>query len=275
MCVVGVACEAHPRWPVIIAANRDEFLLRRSSGPEVLGVDDAGRPFVGGRDLERGGTWMGVGAGGFFVGLTNQRVAGPVEQAPRSRGEVVLRGLSLGGADALTRWLDELEASDYLPFNLMYGSAAEGMRVAYVRPGAAVQIAEVPPGIHALPNDVLDSPRFPRAARVRRRMREVLSVERHGRGWPELSAELVAVLSDTTEPTAEEIAILAAQVDEIPEGLELLKALDVIRIQTPVYGTRSSTLVALAPEAVAGYSFVEGPPGEAPLIDHTSLLNRS
>ncbi|MFN3197666.1 MAG: NRDE family protein [Bradymonadia bacterium] len=268
MCVIGIAMHVHPQWPVIIAANRDEFLQRPTSGPQQLGVDAQGHAFFGGRDLEKGGTWMGVGAGGFFVGLTNQRLGGGAgSPAPRSRGEVVLEALRLASVVEINAWLSTLPTADYLPFNLMYGTA-EAMWVAYVRPDAAPQVEQVPSGIHALPNDVLDSPRFPRAARVVAGMGGALDGLPSDASWPDVSASLTTLLADRTPPNEDERAVLAAQGGE----LDLWVALDHILIRTPVYGTRSSTLVALSPGAVAGYGFVDGAPGDAPLVDYTHWL---
>ncbi len=70
MCTVLILRHAHPVFPLLIAANRDEMFGRPATGLEVLG--EAPR-LLAGRDLERGGTWMGVTARGFFAGLTNLR----------------------------------------------------------------------------------------------------------------------------------------------------------------------------------------------------------
>lgn len=268
MCVIGVALGVHPRWPILIAANRDEFLDRPAAPPRPLGRDVEGQPFFGGMDLARGGTWMGVGASGLFVGLTNQRVIGDDgAPAPRSRGEVVIEALRLRHPEAISQAMRALPTQAYKPFNLMYGSADEGLWVAYVRPDQPVTVEPVPEGVHALPNDALDSPLFPRAARLRRRLRVLLGEA--AQPWPDLSEGLVEILSDTTAPSGAEIATLA----ESGGDIELLKALDSIKIRTEIYGTRSTTLVAMAPGEIAHYGFIDGPPGETPLIDCTPLLH--
>ena len=87
MCTIVLLVDAHPRYPVLVAANRDEFHARAADGPRVL--VPATRA-VGGRDALAGGTWMGVSARGLFAGLTNQRTGEGPAPGLRSRGEVPL-----------------------------------------------------------------------------------------------------------------------------------------------------------------------------------------
>ncbi len=127
MCTLLILRQVHPEWPLVLAANRDEFYARPATGPQVLRESPR---TVGGRDLERGGTWMGVTHEGLFVGLTNQRGRRGQARTARSRGEVVLRALQAGNVEAIERYLDALPGDEFLAFNLLYGDAL-GVRVAY------------------------------------------------------------------------------------------------------------------------------------------------
>ena len=261
MCTIALLRRVHPEYPLILAANRDEVLNRPALGPHLLSESPR---VVGGKDLERGGTWMGVTDGGLFVGLTNQRPTGQPVVAPRARGEVVLRALQAGSVEAIERYLDTLDAREFNPFNLLYGDA-ERLRVAYARPDSRHLAREdVPEGVHVLPNDVLDSPELPKVQRARGQALEVAT-----RPWPELVRGLQALLSDTTLPLLEHMP-------EPPPGApftrEQLRQYQALCIHTPGYGTRSSAIVALAPGRVAHYLASDSAPCEGAFRDVTPLL---
>lgn len=261
MCTVVILRHVHPEWPLVLAANRDESYGRPTEGPRVLSESPR---VIGGQDKERGGTWMGTTDSGLFVGLTNQRLTGPAVVAPRSRGEVVLRALQAGSVGAVERYLDTLDPSEFNPFNLLYGDA-EVLRVAYARPGAGRLAREdVPPGVHVLPNDVLNSPELPKVQRARGLAREVAA-----RPWPELVRGLQALLADATLPALEHIPEPAPG---FPFSREQLRQYQALCIHTPDYGTRSSAIVALKPGRVGHYLASEGPPCEGALRDVTALL---
>jgi uncharacterized protein with NRDE domain len=212
---------------------------------------------VGGRDEVRSGTWMGVTAGGLFVGLTNQRTSAPADATRRSRGEVVLRALETGSVAGVDRLLQTLTPAEFNPFNLLYGDA-ERLRVAYARPEGLTR-EDVPEGVHVLPNDLLDHPGIPKAARAL-----ALGEAGVGRDWEGLSQALKAALGDHALPAFE-------QVEEPTQGSlftrELVRQLQAVCIHTPAYGTRSAAIVALQPGRVAHYLATEGAPCVSPWVD--------
>ncbi len=255
MCTLILLVDVVPGLPVVLAANRDEFFDRPSTGPTVL---DPELGIVGGRDLTAGGTWMGATADGFFVGLTNQRTYDAADPSRRSRGAVVLTALELNDRAAVDGWLRTLRPDDFNPFNLLYGDA-HGLHVAYAWPGMAqVHIEAVPPGLHVLPNDRLDSPAFPKVARARALLADVAPAEL----WPAMQA----ALADTQAPDP----LPDEPLNRLPEAYK--GPLHALRVITPVYGTVSATAVALRPGGVAHYRFARGAPGEAPFEDCTGLL---
>jgi uncharacterized protein with NRDE domain len=261
MCTIVILRRVHPDYPLILAANRDELFDRPSAGVQVLCESPRA---IGGKDLVRGGTWMGTTDAGFFVGLTNQRPKGPSLVAPRSRGEVVLRALQAGSVEAVERYLGTLNPAEFSPFNLLYGDAAM-LRVAYARPDVPrIRSEEVPEGIHVLPNDVLDCPELPKVERARGLTREIAQ-----RPFPELVRGLTAVLSDHALPALE-------HVPAPPPGASATHAqarqYQALCIHTPDYGTRTTALVALAPGRVAHYLASDTPPCQGPFHEHTPLL---
>jgi uncharacterized protein with NRDE domain len=261
MCTILILRHVHPDYPLVLAANRDEFYGRPATAPQVL----LERPrVVGGKDLERSGTWMGVTAEGFFVGLTNQRSLGPADRSLRSRGEVVVRTLEAGSVEAAERYLDTLRPGDFNAFNLLYGDARR-LRVAYARTAAAaLERADVPAGVHVLPNDVIDCAELPKVARARS-----LAARLSGAPWPQLAAGLQALMADHALPP------LATVPEPPPAALfprEVVHQLQALCIHTPLYGTRSFSLVALQPGRVAHYLSGEDTPCRAHLHEVTPLL---
>ena len=252
MCTIAVWHRVHPRIPLIVAANRDEFLDRPYRPPERIAPG-----IVAGVDELAGGTWMGATAEGFFAGLTNVRPSegggrsgAEPPQTPRrrrSRGELVVDVLRAGAAGAADL-IASRSPADYNPFYLLFGDAA-GLRLAASPPGAeTIALSEVAPGFHILPNGALDSPSFPKVARV---------------------AELVP---DPTLPAPQLIEALHRMLgDHVVVGNEPLTP---ICVHTPIYGTRSSTILFIAEGRVERYLFAAGPPCTTELTDVTALLAR-
>jgi hypothetical protein len=126
-----------------VAANRDEFLARPAAAP-ALSAD--GR-WLAPRDLEAGGTWLGVNAAGMFVGVTN-RSAGPRDSARRSRGLLVLDALESADAASLHRRLSALDPAKYNGFHLAY---ADGTSAGLTwSDGSTLRQERLAPGVHVL-----------------------------------------------------------------------------------------------------------------------------
>jgi uncharacterized protein with NRDE domain len=237
MCTVVLIYEQNPDVPLIVAANRDELLERPWDPPRREGG------FVAGFDRRAGGTWMGATAGGFFAALTN--IHAPIP-GRRSRGDIVVGALRAGGVAAAEAMCAALDARDFSPFNLLFGDAG-AVRVAYGRPGVErVAIEEVAPGLRVLPNGPLDAPEIAKVARMRE-----LVAPHAARPWRELLESLPAALGDH-------------------HGGDVLHR---ICVHTPLYGTSSSTLLALEPGRTRGYWFAPGPPCVTPFADLSRLTS--
>jgi uncharacterized protein with NRDE domain len=261
MCTVVVLHRASRSFPLVVAANHDEMVARPATTPRRLATP--GAPVVAcGVDEAQGGTWMGVNDRGLFVGLTNQRAVEPPDPSRRSRGHVVMEALRHHDPSALREHLERLDPRNYNGFNLIYGDG-EILEVAYARPEAdAVVIEPVPEGIHVLPNDALDSPRFSKVDRARALLGDVGDLS-----WSDLTGRLGAMLADHEVPAdLVEDPVLSRFAPEV------LRALQALCIHLPFYGTRSATIAAFEPGGVAHYLFAAGPPCQAPFIEHRHLL---
>ena len=242
---------------VVIAANRDELYARPAEGPVLLMT----RPrAAGGLDAERGGSWLGVTEVGFLALLTNQPPVEGARTAPRSRGEVVVEVLRRGERAAAAAYLDQLDASDYNPFNLLFGDAS-GLEVAYCRD--SVEREPVPRGLSVLPNGRLDEPRHRKVARARELMAPHLAAP-----WPELGARLATALADHRRPDLDEVAATPRF------SRQLMRELQAICIHAPDYGTRSAALIALDPGRVGRFLWAPGPPCTTAFADARYLLFR-
>jgi uncharacterized protein with NRDE domain len=264
MCIIGIAFHVHPRYPLVVAANRDEYYARPSAAVEVLLPSPRA---IGGRDLTKGGTWMGATATGLFVGLTNRRTVGPPEPARRSRGEIVIEALRAGTVPAIVRYLEGLEAQEYNAFNVVFGDV-NALRVAYGKAGESrVDVHALGPGLHVLDNDSMGTP-MPKVAR----MQELLAPRVGDAPWPELARRIHdEVLLDHVLPPQEQVPQHPSWMDDA-----VARSLQALCVHTPAYGTRSSTVIAVEQDAAGGrgvhYGFSSGPPCETQLEDRSSLL---
>ncbi|MEM9189558.1 MAG: NRDE family protein [Myxococcota bacterium] len=253
MCTIIALHHVHPRYPLVIAANRDELYARPASGPQVL---VSAPRVVGGKDLERGGTWMGLSTTPFFVGLTNQRTY-QREERPKSRGAIPLEALRRGSMEGARALLEEIDPREYREFNLIYGDG-RSLEVAYVRETGVERVA-LSAGVHVLANDRMGSPHFPKEQRAR----DLVAVDVE-------PLALRSVLRDRTLPPLDTFP-------DPPAGTfskAFIRELQALCIHTLNYGTRSATILWFEPDPlrVGGYLFADGPPDETEFEDHTELL---
>lgn len=262
MCTVIALKGVRDDYPLVIAANRDEFYARPSTGPKV--VREASPRVVAGVDLESGGTWMGANDAGVFVSLTNQRQYEGADETLASRGEIVMDALAHDSVEDVDLLIESIDPRAYNAFNLMYGDAGT-LKVAYSRHSRPrIEIEALGDGVWVLPNDRIGSAEFPKAQRA-----HALVEPHRSASFEALVEHLKDALADHELPPKEEVPVP-------PPGSrfthDLVQRLQALCIHTPLYGTRSSTLLALSPGRVAHYLFGEGPACVSELVDVTELL---
>jgi uncharacterized protein with NRDE domain len=147
MCLIVLAWRAHPEYPLIVGANRDEFQARPAA-PAAFWDDHP--EILAGRDLEARGTWMGVSRSSRFAAVTNYRGAREA-RAVESRGALVSRFLV--GGERPGPYIDSLRKDLYSGFNLL---ACDGEELWWIsnRNGAPRRLE---PGVYGLANALLDS----------------------------------------------------------------------------------------------------------------------
>jgi len=230
MCLIALAWRAHPDFPLVVAANRDEW-RDRPAVPAHWWDDHPA--ILAGRDLQAGGTWMGVTRARRFAAVTNFRDPSDRRSTALSRGALVTEFLR--GEDPPEAYLARLaaRASLYNGFNLLVGDAGSlfyfGSREGEVR--------AVEPGVHALSNHLLDEP-WPKVRRARAGMREALGDDE----------ALFTLLSDATPAPDESLPATGV-------GIARERQLSPILITGADYGTRASTVLRAsrnAPEMPRG-----------------------
>jgi uncharacterized protein with NRDE domain len=147
MCLLVVAIDSHPRLPLIVAGNRDEFHVRPTREahwwPDYPDI-------VGGRDLQAGGTWLAMSRSGRFAAVTNYRDAQHETGHFRSRGRLITDFLT--GVMPSLDYLESIDGSQYAGFNLL---VADGADAAYLSNRGA-PMRRLAPGVYGLSNATLD-----------------------------------------------------------------------------------------------------------------------
>jgi uncharacterized protein with NRDE domain len=224
MCLIAFAWNAHSRWRLVLAGNRDEFHAR----PSAALASWVDTPIIGGRDLQAGGTWLGVTDGGRCCVVTNVR-------DPRDPQLGVSRGLLAtdylaGAASATAHAQQQLRsAAQYRPFNLLTFDAHAAFYLGN-RPQPVAQA--VVSGVHGLSNADFNTP-WPKTRALMQRLQDWLDRP---------DADDFAALFDAL---ADETIAPDAQLPDTGVGLERERMLSAAFIRGEHYGTRASTVVAI------------------------------
>jgi uncharacterized protein with NRDE domain len=245
MCLIAFAWRAHAEYPLVVAANRDEWHDRPASPadwwpdhPQVLA----------GRDLKAGGTWLGVTREGRFAALTNFRDPSDRKTDAPSRGSLVSNFLI--GMQSAADYLTDLRktADRYQGFNLLAGDRNSlfyfGSRLG--------EILAVPPGVHALSNHTLNEP-WPKVESAKSALGAALGAQM---SWDARQMAIYELLSnDSTAPDA--------ALPDTGVGLEWERVLSPAMIVTDAYGTRCSTVVAIDNVGLARFiEYTRSPEGD-------------
>ncbi len=223
MCLILLAWQVHPGYPLVVAANRDEFFARPTAPAEFW--TDAPQ-LLAGRDLEAGGTWMGITRNGRFAALTNYRDSTQNRSNAPSRGGLVADFLT--GSERPQDYLQRIEASgkERNGYNLLV-SNGENLWWSSNMGGAAQQLE---PGVYGVSNHLLDTP------------------------WPKVGAGKTA-LTQALDRLPDDQALFELLQDDgihpdehLPQTgipLDWERLLSSAFVKSPDYGTRSSTVLCV------------------------------
>lgn len=225
MCLILFAYRQHADYPFVVIANRDEYYARPTRNAHWW--DDA--DIFAGRDLEAGGTWLGINHQGHFAAVTNVRESRGMSPGKMSRGELTSGYLST--SQPAEKYLQQLVArdQDYSGFNLLLADQ-QGMWFYSNRDHGDHGVRQIEPGIYGISNGGFDEP------------------------WPKLSsgkAELEALLAGNID-AVELMEILTdhqiAEDHELPTtgvSLDIERLLSSRFIRSPEYGTRACSVLTI------------------------------
>ena len=222
MCLIAFAWQAHPNFPLVLGANRDEF-LERPTAPAAFWPENG--ELLAGRDLRKGGTWLGITRSGRFAAVTNYRQGGSISRAVRSRGELVADFLTgdLSPA-AYTASLSTQDAFD--GFNLLTGD----MNNIFYLSNKKEILRESEAGVHGLSNALLDTP-WPKVQQAKAALSVLLEADRDT-----LVAGVFSFLANDRRSPDHELPSTGVSLDRE-------RLLSPAFIASPDYGTRSSTVL--------------------------------
>lgn len=236
MCLAALALRAHPRFDLVLAANRDEY-FDRPALPMAWWAHQ-GITLLSGRDAQAGGTWLGLSREGRVALLTNVREPGPPLAEAPSRGTLVLDGLT--STEPPTRFA-ATPRQHFHGFNLVLGDVARQDWL-YVsnRPSLHGQVQALEAGLHALSNAALNTP-WPKTTGLRQALQEALADAVSARS---LADRLLLALADRQIPPDADLPDtgvgplrerwLAPRCVRIPDPADPHRA---------AYGTRCSTVL--------------------------------
>jgi uncharacterized protein with NRDE domain len=234
MCLLFIAWKSHPAYELILAANRDEY-YDRPTAP--AGFWDEAPDLLAGKDLRAGGTWLGITRGGRIAAVTNYRDPASVRPSAPSRGALVTDFLL--GRDTPADYLEKLVRSGdrYNGYNLVFGDR----EALYWYSNRGDDGRRLSAGLYGLSNHLLDTP-WPKVERGKQAFRELLERETAS------PKALFRLLQERTPAEDERLPNTGV-------SREWERVLSPIFITSPVYGTRSSTLIYVTPGG--GVTFME------------------
>jgi uncharacterized protein with NRDE domain len=258
MCVLLLSLGQHQKYPLVVAANRDEFLARPT---QAAGFWQDAPEVLAGRDLLQGGTWLGITREGRFAALTNFRDPPAKRDDRPSRGHLV--SAFLRGKETPRAYVTELaaHAHEYNGFSLIVGQSAEFCYYANLEPEPRV----LAPGLYGLSNHLLDTP-WPKVVRGKQALAQLMSDE----NGPD-AERLFTILADRAP--ADEV--------ELPDrgvGRERELWLSPLFISGPTYGTRSSTVLWIDNDGDVTFierTFEDGPERYSTVEQRFRLNDRS
>lgn len=223
MCLVALAFQSHPNYPLVVVANRDES-YDRPAAPADFWSDHP--QLLAGRDLEAGGTWFGINRMGHWATVTNFRGGGLA--GDRSRGELPTNYLRRDWPAVEQYFRGVMADGDrYSGFSLLAGTIDE---LAYCN-NLTRQITKLHPGVYTLSNDLLDTP-WPKAELAREKLKQAVKADR-------LHCEdLVTVLASRQ-------CFPDGYLPDTGVGLEMERTLSPPFIVSHSYGTRCTTVLLI------------------------------
>ncbi len=224
MCLILFSHKVIPGIALQLAANRDEFFARPTT-PAAWWPDHP--HILAGRDLQAGGTWLGVSRSGRYAALTNFRDPASRRDDAPSRGALISDFLL--SEETPAGYLEQIapRTSQYNGFSLLVGQGTD----LWFLSNRGQQAVKVAPGIHGLSNHLLDEP-WPKVTKGISKLGTLVA-------QPFAAEDYFSVLADETQASD-------AELPRTGIAIERERKSSAIRIRDAVYGTRCSTVLRIA-----------------------------
>lgn len=230
MCLVALALDQSSRFPFVLAANRDEFYDRPAARLGWWEPIDGGPPILGGRDLQAGGTWLGLTAHGRLGLVTNVRDPSNMDPQAPSRGQIVPQWLK-GDLSMPMLW-PRLAISGYNGFNMLALDFADGE--CFWLNNRKLFPERLQKGVFGLSNAILNTP-WPKVQQLKARTRQAIA---QSQDIDVLANRLFEALADPSVAPDEQLPHTG-----VSQEWERLLSSAFIKSPNGLYGTRCSTLV--------------------------------
>ncbi|NVK21919.1 MAG: NRDE family protein [Kangiellaceae bacterium] len=237
MCLVVFAVQQHPDYPLIIAANRDEFFDRPT---EPAHYWPRNGDILAGKDNEAGGTWLGINRQGYFSAVTNIRRFPQQQIGKLSRGKLIADYLALQqDPQAFCQQLQQT-ASHYSPFNLFVGKLSRNTNQLYYFNNQQQQEQIIDQGIHAISNGLLNE-KWSKVSAIEQRFEKALNQDLDSQTIGPHS--LLSLLRSTEKLTDKALPNTGIE----PQYEQHLSSafIDPLEINGRTYGTRSQTFISI------------------------------
>lgn len=246
MCLIVFAYKYHPKYPFILAGNRDEFYARPT---QKLHIWDSKPNILAGKDLKDGGTWLGVNQHGRMAAITNHRDLNNIKQSAPSRGNIITKILK--SYQPVADQLSDMEPDfpKYNGFNLITGTLDD----LYYVSNEGNHFLKIKPGLYGISNAFLNTP-WPKTNQALEDFTHALNGD-----MPNVNAIFELLSNTTTYPD-----------HTLPKtGLppEMERAVSSIFIRTDEYGTRSSALLMMDNEGKIRFNEKTYRPGSLEITD--------
>ncbi len=233
MCILFLAIDTHPDYPLILCANRDEFHHRPTAPAHFWPPSEQ---ILAGKDLQAGGSWLGINRQGQIAALTNLRNATQSNDM-KSRGELVIKALESNHGANFLNWLQN-HAHNYNPFNLVF-THNDGY---YCFNSASQALVHLTQGFHSVSNGAMDDI-WPKMAKGEQALEALITQQK-----TLCIDELIELMKDETQASDELLP-------ETGIALEWERRLSSIYIHHNEYGTRSTSIITL--NKLGQYHFTE------------------
>jgi len=242
MCLLGIAFQTLPDCPLFLFANREESPHRPATTPKIISEERGKSTWLGGRDLQAEGTWLGVNEHGLIVAVTNRQKTNLPEN-PRSRGQLCRDLLGMRDFESAQNYAEhQLRIHNYAGCNFFIASSQSACVIASAD---RMTISTLAPGLHILANGPLNDPTDPRISRVRRLTEEIPSGKVED--WVTATESICGLPAEGSQPA-------------------------ICRLGSD-WRTVSSTIIAMTEKThQSAYHHADGPPATTAYRDYSKLM---